>query len=305
MTELHPNILFEITRAAVSIGGWFVLFFLLDPPRTRLRQVALLVSMPICYTAFMIIPLSDTGNVILWTFIILLFALLQGKLRTSFWTALYYIGIEAAIDSIRHFFVMYFLAKPFRGYTPEYYIQFNLQYLVVLGWTLFYYWIMKNRSWKMPTRFWIMTALPPFGMEVLLTRYADSARAALAAGVNIYLDGILIGLFLLVLNFFTFYLYIKLSTAYEAKVFANKASNIPPVYTREAGFSAAFIEKYGISAREQDIVKAVMQGKSNKEIANTVFVSPKTVEFHLRSVYKKTGVPNRFALYVLIKDDDA
>jgi DNA-binding CsgD family transcriptional regulator len=303
MTELHPNILLEITRAAVSIAGWFVLFFLLHPPPTRLRRGALLVSMPVCYTAFMRLPLCDTGNVVLWALIILLFALLQGKLRTSLWTALYYIGIEAAIDTLRHFFVMYFLGKTFRGYTTEYYIQFNLQYVVVLGWTLYFYWIMKKRSWKVPLRFWIMTALPPFGMAVLLTRYADSARAALATGINIYLEGILIGFFLLVLNFFTFYLYIKLSTAYEAKVFANKASNVPPVYTRGAGFSAAFIDKYGITAREQDIIKAVMQGKSNKEIANTVFVSPKTVEFHLRSVYKKTGVPNRFALYVLIKDD--
>jgi DNA-binding CsgD family transcriptional regulator len=301
MMELHPNILFEITRAALSIGGWFVLFFVLHRPPTRLRRVALLVGMPVCYTAFMLIPLSDTENVVLWALIILLFALLSGDLRKTLWTALYYIGVEAAIDTVRHFFVMYFLGKTFPGYTPEYYVQFNLQYVVVLGWTLFYYWIMKNRSWKVPPRFWIMTALPPFGIAVLLTLYADAGRAAIAAGVNIYLEGILIGLFLLVLNFFTFYLYVKLSTAYEAKAFVNQASNTPPVYTRREGFSEAFIEKYGITAREREIVNVLMQGKSNKDIADTVFVSPKTVEFHLRSVYKKTGVPNRFALLTLVK----
>jgi DNA-binding CsgD family transcriptional regulator len=197
---------------------------------------------------------------------------------------------------------MFFLGKTFRGYTTGYYIQFNTQYLGVLGWTFFYYWIMKKRSWKIPLRFWIMTAFPPLGTAVLLTSYADVARFALLQDINIYLEGILFGLFLLVLNLFTFYLYVKLSTAYVVQVFANEVADVPPVYTSETGLSTAFIEKYGITKREREIIEAVIQGKTNKEIADTVFVSTKTVEYHLCSIYKKTGAPNRFALYALIKD---
>jgi DNA-binding CsgD family transcriptional regulator len=303
MTELHPNILFEITRGAVSIAGWFVLFYKLHQPPTTLRRIALLVSMPLCYTFFMVIPLSDTQNVILWAGMILLFALLSGDLRTSLFTALYYIGIEAAIDTIRHLFIMYFLGKTFRGYTTGYYIQFNVQYLGVLGWTFFYYWIMKKRSWKMPLRFCIMTAFPPFGTAALLVHYTDLSRSALAQNISIYLEGILFGLFLLVLNLFTFYLYVKLSTAYAAQVFANEVADVPPVYIPETGLSTAFIAKYGITNREREIIEAVIQGKTNKEIAETVFVSTKTVEYHLHSIYKKTGAPNRFALYALITNE--
>jgi hypothetical protein len=182
----------------------------------------------------MCIPLSDTGNVILWAAMILFFALLSGDLRHSLFTALYYIGMEAAIDTIRYFFIMYIFGKTFRGYTREYYIQFNLQYLFVLGWTVFYYWIMRKRTKAVPLRFWVMTVIPPFGTTVLLTRYADIARLLLAAGTNIYFEGILIGLFLLVLNLFTFYMYIRLVTYYDSHLKTQALQSQLEVYAHQS-----------------------------------------------------------------------
>lgn len=214
--EPQPIYLLEITRGLISIAAWWVLFYRLHRPPTKLRRIVQLVSFVVCYSFWMYIPLSDTGNVILWAAMILLFALLSGDAYHSLFTALYYIGIEAAIDTIRYFFIMAILGKTFRGYTRGYYIQFNLQYLFVLGWTLVYYWIIKKRTQKLPLRFWIMAVIPPFGTSVLLTRYAEIARASLAAGVNIYLEGILMGLFLLVLNLFTIYMYIRLITYYDS-----------------------------------------------------------------------------------------
>jgi DNA-binding CsgD family transcriptional regulator len=301
MTELRPNFFLEITRAAVTIAGWFILFYKLHQPPTKPRRIAQAASLVLCYTFWMLVPLSDTGNAILWAAMILFFALLSGDVRTSLFTALCYIGMEAAIDTIRHFFIMLIFEKTFRGYTTEYYIQFNLQYLFVLGWTFFYYWVMKNRSWKVPPRFWVMTVIPPCGTAILLTYYADAARAALKVGTNIYIEGILFGVFLLALNLFTFYMYVKLTDAYAGQVFANKLSGVPPVYTREEGFSPVFIKKYDITRREQEVIEAVLSGKSNKEIANTLCISLNTVETHLRHIYQKTDVPNRFALYTLIQ----
>jgi DNA-binding NarL/FixJ family response regulator len=54
-------------------------------------------------------------------------------------------------------------------------------------------------------------------------------------------------------------------------------------------------------AREKGVVDALMRGRTNKEIAEIVFISRKTVESYLSEIYRKTGVPNRFALYTLIK----
>jgi DNA-binding NarL/FixJ family response regulator len=48
-----------------------------------------------------------------------------------------------------------------------------------------------------------------------------------------------------------------------------------------------------LTPREQDVVTLVVHGKTNKEVANELFVSEKAVEYHLRNVYGKVGVSSR------------
>ena len=40
----------------------------------------------------------------------------------------------------------------------------------------------------------------------------------------------------------------------------------------------------------------VAEGRTNKSIANSLFLSPKTIEFHLGHVYRKLDVNNRTQL---------
>jgi DNA-binding NarL/FixJ family response regulator len=47
---------------------------------------------------------------------------------------------------------------------------------------------------------------------------------------------------------------------------------------------------------EQRISRLVADGKPNKEIAATVYLSPKTVEAHLSSIYRKLGLRSRTEL---------
>ncbi len=47
------------------------------------------------------------------------------------------------------------------------------------------------------------------------------------------------------------------------------------------------------SEREYDVIKLLLQGKSNKQIALTLGVSQSTVEYHLKNVYKKLQVSSR------------
>jgi DNA-binding CsgD family transcriptional regulator len=234
---MKPIIPLEVTRALVSIAAWWVLFYKLHKPANRARRITLLTAFPICYTAWMLIPLSDTGNVILWAAIILLFAFLAGDLRSSLFTALYYIGMEAAIDTIRSFVIRYLLGHGFAGYSIQYYIQFNLQYTVVLAWAIFYYWVMKSRELRqqpLPLRFWIITITPSFVTTVLLTLYADTARLLLDTGINIYMDGILFGLSLLAFNVLAFYMYIRLMTYYDSHLLAQTLQDQLDAYAKQS-----------------------------------------------------------------------
>ena len=45
----------------------------------------------------------------------------------------------------------------------------------------------------------------------------------------------------------------------------------------------------GLTRREREVMKLVVSGKANKEIANTLNVSPRTVEVHRSRVMQKMG----------------
>ncbi len=47
------------------------------------------------------------------------------------------------------------------------------------------------------------------------------------------------------------------------------------------------------SAREQDVITSLLQGKSNKEIALALGITNRTVESHLSNIYSKLGVSSR------------
>jgi DNA-binding CsgD family transcriptional regulator len=56
-----------------------------------------------------------------------------------------------------------------------------------------------------------------------------------------------------------------------------------------------------LTPREMEVIQLLAEGLSNKEIAQLLFISPRTVNFHLDNIYSKLGVSSRTeaAIYAL------
>jgi DNA-binding NarL/FixJ family response regulator len=51
--------------------------------------------------------------------------------------------------------------------------------------------------------------------------------------------------------------------------------------------------EYSLTQREHDILAHLAEGKSNREIAQRLYLSEKTVKAHLAAIFRKLGVTNR------------
>ena len=74
-----------------------------------------------------------------------------------------------------------------------------------------------------------------------------------------------------------------------------------PISKTEKTLTEDFIKDFSITKREQEIIIALLAGKSNKELAETLFVSEKTIETHLANIYRKVGVKKRLELFSRLK----
>ena len=58
----------------------------------------------------------------------------------------------------------------------------------------------------------------------------------------------------------------------------------------------AFCLHHDLSAREKDVLKMMVSGQTNGEIAEALFITESTVKYHVRNILQKTGCRNRSEL---------
>lgn len=86
-----------------------------------------------------------------------------------------------------------------------------------------------------------------------------------------------------------------------------EAASAIRVAMREAGFAVprraaggdrvpAGLQQLGVTAREYDVLKLVVEGRTNKEIADRLFLSVRTVETHVARLLQRTGAADRGGL---------
>jgi len=66
-----------------------------------------------------------------------------------------------------------------------------------------------------------------------------------------------------------------------------------------AGASRTDAPARGLTNREVDVLQLLVAGQSDKEIAERLFISPRTVQSHVASIFTKLGVNSRTAAATL------
>jgi DNA-binding CsgD family transcriptional regulator len=60
-------------------------------------------------------------------------------------------------------------------------------------------------------------------------------------------------------------------------------------------------EEHGLTVREQEIFTILLDGKAPKEIAHSLKIASKTVDFHTANLYRKLGIQSRAELFAKYK----
>ncbi len=64
--------------------------------------------------------------------------------------------------------------------------------------------------------------------------------------------------------------------------------------------SGPLLSSFNISPREEEIIRLILQGKSNKEIQEALFISHNTVKNHVYNIYQKMNIKSRLQLVSVV-----
>ena len=81
------------------------------------------------------------------------------------------------------------------------------------------------------------------------------------------------------------------ATAYALS--EEKPSEPPSPATSQPPISSTPEHPAGLSPREVEVLRLVAEGLTNAQVAQRLFLSPRTVQRHLNSIYHKLGVSSR------------
>jgi DNA-binding CsgD family transcriptional regulator len=70
----------------------------------------------------------------------------------------------------------------------------------------------------------------------------------------------------------------------------------PAVSTAPLAAAGSGLGVLELSARENELLPLILEGLSNEEIAERLFISPHTVKNHVTAIFRKAGVANRYEL---------
>jgi len=79
---------------------------------------------------------------------------------------------------------------------------------------------------------------------------------------------------------------------------------IQPDISHISSVLARYDNNYELSIREKDVLKTMVLGIRNKDIADRLYISEKTVKTHINRIFKKLGVDSRVKAILKAKDEN-
>lgn len=141
-------------------------------------------------------------------------------------------------------------------------------------------------------------AIPEKGRRRVITAFASLylvcvAVISSAVLLDFPLEGFFVSLLLILMNLFP--------VVWSKGFFIKHYGEAAPV-----AFHGIILERiidaYQLSRREKEILELVLQGKSNKEIRDLLYISVRTVRNHVYNIYQKLGVKSRGQLVHLVME---
>lgn len=173
---------------------------------------------------------------------------------------------------------------------PEFHYErpITVAYYAYLGGWFLYGWIRRPQiavgDWKP----WVVTFLAVAGVW-FLSAAADFGFGPILINRNPYLPFV-------VLSASLFNIFWALTVIIPAARMLNR----PPGRDETESVPEEFTREFKLSRREREVLEKLCEGLSNRDIANALFVSPRTVENHIYSLYRKCGVGRRLELCNLL-----
>jgi tetratricopeptide (TPR) repeat protein/DNA-binding CsgD family transcriptional regulator/TolB-like protein len=81
-----------------------------------------------------------------------------------------------------------------------------------------------------------------------------------------------------------------------------RAGSRGPLRVENGDAFSGLLEKYGITAREGEIIRLLLEGRDNKAITRALFISDHTVKNHIHHIYRKLEIRNRIQLVQRFRD---
>jgi DNA-binding CsgD family transcriptional regulator len=287
---MNVNIPHEIIAMSGLVATFWILFYeLYSQPKRRhiLLIIAILLFHPlwvlIVYNPF--VPVPHAVAVLLPVAMMAgLAALAAWEVKSVWIMTAYFAGAYLFIDAIASCISLGLEGKFGLSNHTLYVWGTTSVYVVFFALAFTYYFMTRDMKEedlnRIPLSAWLVILLiQPLGL-VLFYIPIHSLLRQFDAGYNNFLFLGCFLLVLLILSFVIMRLLVKLVSGYK-------------------GMSSEFIEKYGLTNREAEVAKAMLEGKSDKEIAVELCIATTTVKAHLRNIYQKTGAPSRYALMAL------